>query len=802
MILSLSHQETIPLDFHATLDVYAQQGYRIIAVAYKMLSKKMSYAKIQRISRERIECDLTFLGFVVLENRLKPDTIGIINSLMAANIRTVMVTGDNILTALSVAKDCDMIPTGQSVIIVTAKPKPLHVNEYELVYNLSGPAPNNNQINGSVATTPASINDVKPKTNGFVVSERGENAGNGASYVRMTDNNSIASIETIDTCTQLTQITHRDIELGNANDDDNNDHSSADSYDDDNSVTLAPELPNNNYRFAMTGKTWTVIRDYFPELLPRFVTRGTVFARMSPDQKQFLVLELQDMGYYVAMCGDGANDCGALKAAHTGISLSEAESSVASPFTSKNPTIACVPNVIREGRCALVTSVAIFKFMAAYSLVQFTSVVMLYSIATNLTDYEFLYIDLFMITIFAFFFGRFQPYVGPLVKRAPLNALLSLLPVASLTLHLLLAIGFQVFVWFYLRQQSWFTPYEYDEDSKACYESYSIFILSCFQYITLAIVFSKGAPYRRSIFSNHGFLCSLVINTIIVIVLAVWANQTIIQSMEIIYPPDVTYRYTIVALGILNFVLSLIVEMVIIDNLLFRKLRYRFHNLEKSHKKYLAVENYLRQEPAWPPISQFNNDLGSNSGSVLTPTSGAATISGAICSDSDHQSPKSFTEICVESDFVTPLNNCNSVLKGFFDNVDIDSDLNDASSSDDDDADEQNEQNKQNNRTQTPTIDATDTVFEQNTNVASVSVPVTTASTHSVDSQVNHSILPISKVKLVSENDSGNATSTSPNQLSSDNIVNNGINALSNGGTVINSQNEYELNEILATSKS
>ena len=61
------------------------------------------------MKRIEAESELDFIGFIIFENKLKPTTADVLQELEAAGIRKVMCTGDNILTAISVARECHLI---------------------------------------------------------------------------------------------------------------------------------------------------------------------------------------------------------------------------------------------------------------------------------------------------------------------------------------------------------------------------------------------------------------------------------------------------------------------------------------------------------------------------------------------------------------------------------------------------------------------------------------------------------------------------------------------------------------------
>ncbi|AWW38969.1 metal ABC transporter ATPase [Streptomyces sp. AS58] len=109
------------------------------------------------------------------------------------------------------------------------------------------------------------------------------------------------------------------------------------------------------------------------EGMARALDDGTVFGRVTPQQKREMVGALQSRGHTVAMTGDGVNDVLALKDADIGVAMgsgSEATRAVAQ-IVLLNNSFATLPSVVAEGRRVIgnITRVAtLFLVKTVYSV--------------------------------------------------------------------------------------------------------------------------------------------------------------------------------------------------------------------------------------------------------------------------------------------------------------------------------------------------------------------------------------------------------------------------------------------------
>ncbi|KAI5861538.1 hypothetical protein GGS23DRAFT_575535 [Durotheca rogersii] len=221
---------TVPQHYEETFKYFTRRGSRVLSLAYKQLThdSELGSGRINDLKREQVESDLVFAGFLVLQCPLKDDAKQAVQMLNESSHRVVMITGDNPLTAVHVAREVEIVD--RDVLILDA---PEHNDGGEKLVWRSADDKTHIEVDPSKPIDPEVIKSKDICVTGYALAKFKDNVSAWRSLLRYT---------------------------------------------------------------------W-------------------VYARVSPKQKEEILLGLKDMGYFTLMAGDGTNDVGALKQAHIGIAL-------------------------------------------------------------------------------------------------------------------------------------------------------------------------------------------------------------------------------------------------------------------------------------------------------------------------------------------------------------------------------------------------------------------------------------------------------------------------------------------------
>ena len=637
-ISELCNKNSLPDNFDEVLNKYTSKGYRVLALSCKIM--KMTYDQAMKISRANIEKNLIFLGLLIIQNELKDGTPETLKSLNEdGHLIIKMATGDNILTATCVAKSCNLIQNDIKIYNCEIKEQLLNesdryqknvgnLNEDIIRINKIGDRDKNilenvdieqKKMKKLVWKLVENLNELDEENESFVVTNRtikNSNFNSTEQSLSILVPQEIESEEQYSS-SRLSNLVHMKSKNSRKIDDDD--------IIDINLEDLPFSEDDENFTIATSGKTFEILynlnlkyeqldKDTKPSFksyndIFRLVLRScSIFGRCSPENKTQLVTSLQKEGFQVLMCGDGANDCGALKAADVGISLSQEEASIAAPFTSTESNISCIINVLNQGKCALVTSIEIFKYMIVFSLTEYFSMILMMIRNTFLSDIEGLWIDLIITLPLCTLLPLTDAY-HKLNYNRPFYILTSFPIVISIFSQFIINVLFQSAG--FLIMNSIFSTNKFPKARNClkkdiCLDNSIIFHISFCQYLFLGIVYINSSPYKKRIYSNILLSIFLLLSFLYCFYIILYNDKFSRKYLKIIGFPDdvdlkgdinetnevpklgIKFKFYLCILCLLNFFICLLFEKVIVKYLTNK---WKAKQYEKNKKLLLQKKS-------------------------------------------------------------------------------------------------------------------------------------------------------------------------------------------------------------------
>ena len=344
----------------------SKNQYYVITIGYKDLSDS---ADVSLMPRQELESGLELCGLLLFRNDVKEDSAEAISLLKKGATRTVMITGDSVEAGIGVARAVDILPPAGHSDYDTA-----HVGSPNNLRSLSDIDSEDNELaraedlNGRHAGRRASSESAhleaifgqRPRRESLETDAllsgvpRGKARRMSQQYMQkygvvrcfQGDLHEVEGLSPESSPRQ--EVMWKDV--------------------DDPSVKpmTTTEMMSLDPKYTELAISMPAFRNLNASgnLMYELAPLVRVYGRMRPTDKSEAVKLLQRHNLTVGMCGDGGNDTAALRTAHFGYALSDADASLVAPVSSKDPSLLRVCDTLCYARCTLATSLAIFMWSA------------------------------------------------------------------------------------------------------------------------------------------------------------------------------------------------------------------------------------------------------------------------------------------------------------------------------------------------------------------------------------------------------------------------------------------------------
>ncbi|XP_052789722.1 endoplasmic reticulum transmembrane helix translocase-like [Mya arenaria] len=538
--------KTVPADYDRVYLEMARRGARVLALGHRRLGN-LSHQQLKTITRDDVEKDLHFCGFVVISCPLKTDSKTVIREIQNASHHVAMITGDNPLTACHVAKELRFTRKQHTLILqspsqtvtewewrsiddnVTVPVWPAGdvrkqlVEEYDLCLTGEGVTylikeqPKlwkivlpNVKVFARVAPKQKELIITSLKSQGFITLM----CGDGTNDVGALKHAHVGVALLANAPERMPEKKVR------------REESPADAGP---SQSPADKLAAR----GSSGKASRVAKQ-------RAIARGD---NMAPAQKrlQGMLKEIEEEEKAsIVRLGDA---------------------SIASPFTSKLSTIMCICHIIKQGRCTLVTTLQMFKILALNALILAYSQSVLFLEGVKFSDTQATMQGLLLAGCFLFI-SRSKP-LKYLSKQRPLPNIFNLYTI--LTVMSQFAVHFVSLVYLVQAAQI-ISPREGKIDLEAKFApnllNTTVYIISMSLQVSTFAVNYKGEPFMESLFNNKPMMYSISISGGAIIALASGLMPEMNEYFELVQLPD-EFRNTVLAVVIVDIVGAFMIDRIL-----------------------------------------------------------------------------------------------------------------------------------------------------------------------------------------------------------------------------------------------